>query len=145
MEILHFFALKWLVTMSYILFAAHTLPDTRVSADRVCGWKGLQDVASVLKARVKVVLPGVPGRSGPYHAWRIYWAKKLSAESHLRAKDSVRNTNPRAEAQHQQGNTLHSLLAWVDSKRMNVQLIFFPVLLFCDPSLFWYFLCFSHC
>lgn len=56
--------LKWLVTMNYILFAAHTLPDTRVSADRVCWWKGLQDVASVLKARVKVVCREFPDALG---------------------------------------------------------------------------------
>lgn len=64
LEILHFFPLKWLVTMNYILFAAHTLPDTRVSADRVCWWKGLQDVASVLKARVKVVCREFPDALG---------------------------------------------------------------------------------
>lgn len=53
----------------------------------------------VLKARVRVFLPGAPGRSGSYHAWRIYWAKRLSAESHLRAEDSVRNTDsPRPSA-----------------------------------------------
>lgn len=50
--------------MNYILFAAHTLPDTRVSADRVCWWKGLQDVASVLKARVKVVCREFPDALG---------------------------------------------------------------------------------
>lgn len=75
---------------------SHSLSHARVSAG--CVGDSFQDVAKcVLKARVKVFLPGAPGRSGSYHVWRIYWAKKLNAESHLRAEDSVTNTKPLTE------------------------------------------------
>lgn len=64
---------------------------------------------------VKSQSEAAPGRSGSYHAWRIYWAKRPNAESHLRVEHSVRNTDaPRrtqsADITHQQHTGSHTAL-----------------------------------